>query len=462
MNSSAGRYLEDLYLSSRAIYASFGLGLVWCIIFIYLMSAFAETIAWICVVLIQLTLAGGSAVGFFAFTQITKDQDAKVQNQYPSMSAEMIEADTKAFKEQQAGALAFTIVFGILALGFLCCIVCGFKSLKQAIDVIDASADFLAKTKRILFVPLLFFVLTVIAVLIWIPAAMCVISLNKIEADPLIPQGKTITWKDEYLYMFLFMLFGILWICAWLEYSSTFVVMVSATTYYFNSHAEQDGEAEVGLGFHFAFMCHAGSIAVGAFIIALIRFINIIFMYLAKQAEKQSGDNPAVKFVVAVGQCILKCLEKICDYMNDAAFAYMAVSGESFCTSAWNGFLLNVKHMLKFTFANMIAKVFILLGKIAITVGNVFSLLWIMKNVTKDTEEVSSILAPVVVVGVVSFITASIFLGLFDTAVMALLTCLAIDIDMNGEPKFGPPTFHDSMGKIDSKDAKVEEEPEMM
>lgn len=327
--------------------------------------------------------------------------------------------------------------------------------------MIDASADFLAKTKRILFVPLLFFVLTVIAVLLWIPAVMCVVSMNKIEADPLIPQGKTITWKDENVYMFLFMLFGILWICAWLEYSSTFVVMVSATTYYFNSHAEQDGEAEVGLGFHFAFMCHAGSIAVGAFIIALIRFINLVFMYLAKQAEKQSGDNPGVKLVVAVGQCILKCLEKICDYMNDAAFAYMAVSGESFCTSAWNGFLLNVKHMLKFTFANMIAKVFILLGKIAITVGNVFSLLWIMKNVTKDTEEVSSLLAPVVVVGVVSFITASIFLGLFDTAVMALLTCLAIDIDMNGEPKFGPPTFHDSMGKIDKEDKQVEDAEEM-
>lgn len=68
MNSSAGRYLEDLYLSSRAIYASFGLGLVWCIIFIYLMSAFAETIAWICVVLIQLTLAGGSAIFYFAYT----------------------------------------------------------------------------------------------------------------------------------------------------------------------------------------------------------------------------------------------------------------------------------------------------------------------------------------------------------------------------------------------------------
>jgi hypothetical protein len=66
-----------------------------------------------------------------------------------------------------------------------------------------------------------------------------------------------------------------------------------------------------------------------------------------------------------------------------------------------------------------------------------------------DLEEVSSIAAPMMLVGAMTFMTASIFLGLFDTAVLCLMTCLAIDMDMNGgNPKFGPPTFHDSVGKI--------------
>jgi hypothetical protein len=76
-----------------------------------------------------------------------------------------------------------------------------------------------------------------------------------------------------------------------------------------------------------------------------------------------------------------------------------------------------------------------------------------------DLEEVSSLLAPMVLVGALSFMTASMFLGLFDTAVMALMTCLAIDMDMNdGQPKFGPQTFHDSCGKIETEGPKVEEE----
>ena len=109
----------------------------------------------------------------------------------------------------------------------------------------------------------------------------------------------------------------------------------------------------------------------------------------------------------------------------------MAVSGDGFCMSAWNGFLLNIKHLLKFSFANTIAKVFMFLGKLAIVVGNCFSLYFIMKNITHDTEEVSSLLGPMLVVAVVSYISASIFLGLFDTAVLSLMTCLAIDMDMN-------------------------------
>jgi len=129
----------------------------------------------------------------------------------------------------------------------------------------------------------------------------------------------------------------------------------------------------------------------------------------------------------------------------------MAVSGENFTTSAWNGFLLNIKHIMKFSFANMIANVFIFIGKVGLTVGNVFSLLFIMKTVTKDSEEISSIFGPCLVVGCFTYFTATVFLGLFDTAVMSMMTSMAIDMDMNGSDlKFGPPTFHDSVKKITS------------
>lgn len=145
--------------------------------------------------------------------------------------------------------------------------------------------------------------------------------------------------------------------------------------------------------------------------------------------------------------------------------SYMAVKGDGFCDSALNALLLQIKHMFEFTFAQFIAVLFIWLGKVAITVGNIFSCLFIMKTVTKTYDDLSSPLGPVVLVGLVSYATASIFLGLFDTAVLSMMTSMAVDMDMNGgDLKFGPPTFHDEEGKMKkmkkNTDVKMKERKE--
>ena len=107
-----------------------------------------------------------------------------------------------------------------------------------------------------------------------------------------------------------------------------------------------------------------------------------------------------------------------------------------------------MKHGLEFAWANFIANMFILLGKIGIVVLNCFSCYMIMKYVTKDLDEISSIAAPLTIVGLVTFATANIFLGLFDETVLAMLVCLCVDREVNGgENLFGPPTFHDSLDK---------------
>jgi len=50
-----------MWLSSRAIYTSIGMAPVYCFVFIAIMSAFAETISWIIITLVQVGLIGASA-----------------------------------------------------------------------------------------------------------------------------------------------------------------------------------------------------------------------------------------------------------------------------------------------------------------------------------------------------------------------------------------------------------------
>lgn len=110
----------------------------------------------------------------------------------------------------------------------------------MAIDVIDAAADFCSDFKSILLIPILYFILTVLVFLVWFGCMLCVVSMNDISASPdqsLFPQKKDLVWKKNVEYMALAMLFGILWIMAWLDYTGKFIIMVCASFYYFGSSA---------------------------------------------------------------------------------------------------------------------------------------------------------------------------------------------------------------------------------
>ena len=89
----------------------------------------------------------------------------------------------------------------------------------------------------------------------------------------------------------------------------------------------------------------------------------------------------------ACGACYVGCCETVIEYISSQGYAYMAVSGDSFCTSCWNGFLLNLKHCMKFSFANFLAQIFMFFGKIAVTVVNTFSIYLFLKYGTGDFEE---------------------------------------------------------------------------
>jgi choline transporter-like protein 2/4/5 len=244
------------------------LSFVYCLAYIYLLSAFAEPIAWAMIVLVQLGLIGGAGFGITQYLYI-KASVGSSQN--------------------EGAFLAMGVVFSILAFCFAIAVYCGFNSLRIAINVIDASADFLAKTKRIIAVPIGYFFVTVIFIAVWLGCMICINSIGTITADTsLIIQGKDVNRTDAedkvFMGLFLFMLFGIFWICAFIRAKTSFIVMVSASTYYFDSHKERDGEADVGLGFQLAYMKHAGSLALGSFIIALIQFIRVVVMTIAEQA----------------------------------------------------------------------------------------------------------------------------------------------------------------------------------
>ena len=213
-----------------------GTAFIYSLAYIYLMSAFGEILSWIIIALIQTGLISGSVVGIYAFAD----------------SKNIFEGDSKS----ASIALTIGIVLAILSAVFLCMLCYGFRSLKTAIDVIDASADFLTSTKRIILVPIFYFFITIIMILLWLFALLCIYSVGDIQANPTSsdfgPQNRDVNLKGEkkfFALSFLFMLFGIFWICQFINAKTKFIAMVSASTYYFNSNKDKEGSSEVSLAF---------------------------------------------------------------------------------------------------------------------------------------------------------------------------------------------------------------------
>ena len=63
------------------------------------------------------------------------------------------------------------------------CMLCCFRDKFQiALAVIDSAADFLVSTKRMAFIPIIYFFVTIFYIILWAAAIPGVISINEITA----------------------------------------------------------------------------------------------------------------------------------------------------------------------------------------------------------------------------------------------------------------------------------------
>jgi hypothetical protein len=152
--------------------------------------------------------------------------------------------------------------------------------------------------------------------------------------------------------------------------------MSSLSTYYFSSTRYQEGSASVSTAFKFAYMYHAGSIALGALLLTIVQILK----RMAEQAERNRRQNGVLAVVGLCALCIINCLEEFLVIFDRAALAYMAVSGEPYCTSGMNGFLLLWKHLFSFFFARRIARTLVFMGVMIMLAFNLLFFWLIMKK----------------------------------------------------------------------------------
>ena len=408
-------WINDLYVTRYAIIGSIG----WSFILAMLYFLFLRCCAGFITFLIILIVEAGLVVLAVYFKILSEKEEEKVA-----------ESDTTDY--------AFFWVFTALAAAWLLFILIMCNRIRLAVALTQVTSKYINKTWCIVFVPFLFFIILVIWLAYWIVMLVFLYASGEFESTSKIFASFKMDETLEYGFWFhIVMLF---YITAVIEAYSQFVYASSACIWYFNFEKGTENHP-IAKSFQRGIRYHFGSLVFGATIIAIIRFLMFFVEYIKKKLEKSAGktQGKCFKCIFCVIQCCLGCCNKFMEYVNKHAFIQIALKGDSFCTSAFEGFGLIIRNLGRFSVLALVSGIFSLVGTLFITVASCIIGYFLITNVDTFSDELNSCVLPVVAFGLIGFVMGRVTMTIFSVSGDALIHSFLLDEELNkGQPKAFP------------------------
>jgi len=314
-----------------------------------------------------------------------------------------------------------------------------YSRIKLAIAIFKVTSDFIGDVKSVFMVPILVSVFVIAWMAVWLVTAAYIFSVGDIRPRTDFTFLTTVTWTKETRYIFIYNLFGLLWINSWIIGMSQFIIAAAAAQWYFSHAADTKGKGSICKGFKWGMVYHCGSIAFGAFLIALVQMIRIIFEYYAKKMEKASPNNCLVKACLCLTRCCLWCLEKCVKFISKNAYIQIALTNKNFCRSAFNAMALILKNAARFGAVSTVGCIFMFVGKLTIMSCSGLICYLLVTQWEEPAKAISSPIIPVVIACIIGHIIGAIFLSVYSFASDTMFQCFLLDEEMADSGKGRPP-----------------------
>ena len=382
------------------------LTLILCLIFMYLVEWFAAILAWICI--------GGSfifllGIGFYFF--FTRNSSTNEDSAQPTYN------------------IVFAVICWVAAFAIFLFVCCFCKALRIAIGVIQASADFITDTKRILIVPVIGFLVIIVWYTLWIVVAVFVYTIGDIKGTS--SGGKRIEWDDTTRRAWYYHFFALFWMNSFLDAFISFIIIVAAATWYFSHGTEIEGSAKVYKGFKWIWRYHFGSLALGSLIIAIVTAIRYAFEYFRNRLQNANPANAALRCLLCSISYCLACLNRFIKFITRNAYVQVALTSRHFCLSAWNAFILILRNAARFTFVEWIAFMFAILGKILVISMVCLFAYFILDMWDGLSHDMSSFFPVIFAVGLIAFGICTVFFDVFSIAGNTIMQCFILDSEIS-------------------------------
>ena len=127
----------------------------------------------------------------------------------------------------------------------------------------------------------------------------------------------------------------------------------------------------------------------------------------------------------------LNCLNRFIKFISKNAYIVTAITSTHFCFAAWKAFTLICANAGTFFITHSLGFIFNFMGKIFITLTTCI-LAWVFLYVPSIENNISSPVFVIIVIGIMAYMIAAIFISLFSYSMDAMLICFLVDETLSG------------------------------
>jgi hypothetical protein len=129
--------------------------------------------------------------------------------------------------------------------------------------------------------------------------------------------------------------------------------------------------------------------------------------------------------------CLVACFERFIRFVNRHAYVEVIMNCEGFCPSAKKAIALIMNNVVRFGVLNGLVELIMMFGTFLISILVTMIGYYCLQMVTWITEDVFETYAPLLMIFLISYACASIFMHVYDCSADVILHCFILDENLN-------------------------------
>uniref|UniRef100_A0A8D8Y9I3 Choline transporter-like protein n=1 Tax=Cacopsylla melanoneura TaxID=428564 RepID=A0A8D8Y9I3_9HEMI len=235
-------------------------------------------------------------------------------------------------------------------------------------------------------------------------------------------------------YLFLFNIFAYFWSSSFLSALSEMILAATFATWYWTARKRDVPFFVVTTAVFRTIRYHLGTVAFGSLIISICKFIIFLLEYIERKCKK--FDNGFTRGILWTLKCFFWCLHNFIAFVNKNAYIMCAIHGGNFCKSAKDAFSLLLRNAIRTVVVDKVSDLLLFLGKVVLTVIVSTGAWFIFSRDVVDADTHQLFLmefpwAPVIVLGIVTYLISSTFFRVYSMAIDTLFLCFLEDCERN-------------------------------